>query len=144
MKSFKVLSVTGKQLLPYKEQIRQLTSEFSDSVDINRDFETKYEQMLKAKQLHTVLVFDGEVCVAMYQMTLKVTTMSFNAYIDSVVVSKKLRGQGIGQFLVDDMKKRAKEYGTESIELTSSKSIAQQLYKKAGFETSTTAFRFKF
>lgn len=58
------------------------------------------------------------------------------AQITNVAVSESVRGQGIGEGLMREAIKTAKEYNADvmSLEVRVSNSIAQNLYRKLGFQ----------
>lgn len=68
------------------------------------------------------------------------------AWIEDVITDSEYRGRGIGRALVERALEIAKEWGANSVNLTSrpSREAARALYRKVGFkEVPTTVFRLK-
>ena len=79
-----------------------------------------------------------------YVGSLTLTTVTIptgtRAWIDDVVVSEKVRGMGVGSRLIQHALGLAEALGARTVDLTSrpSRSAANALYKKIGFELRET------
>ena len=66
---------------------------------------------------------------------------ALRAWIEDVVVDEAARGRGVGEVLVQEAVRLAKERGAKTVDLTSrsSRKAAHRLYEKAGFHIRDTS-----
>ena len=144
---YKVLALQGNAALGWDTTIKELLIEFSDEVSQKME-NGEYDEILEESYFLPSVYFclaleagQNEVC-GMYIATYMPAAIKRRLYVDCVVTAKKWRGRGIfSEALLPHMKSLGKELECETIDLTSAKPAAQSVYRKAGFEEPTTAFR---
>jgi len=95
---------------------------------------------------HLIVGVDGEEIVATYQLTF-ITGLSLKAtrraQVESVRVAAGLRGGGIGNLLMADAERRAREAGCRLIQLTTNRqrSAAHRFYDGLGYEATHLGYK---
>ena len=111
-----------------------------DSSDIIRIDSESFRTMNPSYDLFIYMTYGSEIIVAdIGNAVVGYVVISYKeeeAKIMSVAVKKEFRRKGIGQMLLKDVIRRARNKGIRRItlEVRVSNKIAQQLYKKLGFE----------
>lgn len=83
---------------------------------------------------------DGSVLIGSLTLVFYTTPTAKRARIEDVVVDENHRGRGIGKMLNTAALNVAKDLGAKTVDLTSSpdREVANELYKKLGFELRKT------
>jgi ribosomal protein S18 acetylase RimI-like enzyme len=108
------------------------------AADVNSIIQSQSSRLLMAKM-------DGRYVGSLTLTTVSIPT-GIRAWIDDVVVSEKVRGMGVGSRLIEHALGLAEALGARTVDLTSrpSRSAANALYKKLGFELrETNVYRYK-
>jgi GNAT superfamily N-acetyltransferase len=63
-----------------------------------------------------------------------------NAYIDNIVVHPDFRGQGLFRIIMDELERKAKEWGAAQTKLTCSREEVQPLYEKRDYYEKDTKY----
>ena len=103
---------------------------------------------MQAEGNNTVIVGqdDGGTIVATYQLTF-ISGLSLaaarRAQIESVRVAAGLRGQGVGEAMIDDAKARARAAGCKLVQLTMNavREDTHRFYERQGFVASHIGFK---
>ncbi len=112
-------------------------SDYRDILEIDKEAfapqSAAYDMYIYLTYGSDVLVADAGRKVVGYVASME---MGSEAKIMSIAVKREFRGLGIGNRLLDEIIKRCREKGKSQLflEVRVSNNIAQQLYKKKGFE----------
>lgn len=104
------------------------------------------ERMMSQDCLH-LLVARGEVrdqIVGMLSLIVFEIPTGVRAWVEDVVTDEAVRGQGVGQALVEAAIERAQELGARTVDLTSrpTREAANRLYRRTGFvQRETNVYR---
>ena len=66
--------------------------------------------------------------------------VNITGYVNNVVVSPETRGKGLFTLIMDDMEKKAREWGCTDMALTCSREKVQGMYEKRGYVHKKTNF----
>ena len=105
-----------------------------------------FDAMASEAANHLIVGFQGQRIVATYQITF-ISGLSLGAsrraQIESVRVASDLRGQKIGEQLMQDAEKRARAAGCTLMQLTSnaSRDRALAFYERLGFTPSHVGYK---
>jgi ribosomal protein S18 acetylase RimI-like enzyme len=103
-------------------------------------------RVIAAADTHLLMARQGGVYCGSATLVIVVIPSGQRARIEDVVVSRSMRGRGIGRGLVDRALALARELGAHSVELTShpSRVAANALYRKMGFvQRETTVYHYR-
>ena len=114
-----------------------LMQELSSNIVFTRD---SLERMLTDPNSHLYVIREEGRIVACASLCIFHQPFSTDATIESVVVSSKMRGKGLGQKLMEHLIEEAARMKVDCIHLTSNPSrvAANSLYQKMGFERKET------
>ena len=130
MPKFRKLSLQDEKEL--KQLMKQLT---------NSRFNFDIKIVLKDKQCNCLVIEDQKKIVGFGALVLSIVpALGYVGKIESMVVDKKYREQGLGKRLIEELLKIAKNKKVHSINLTSNpgRKEARRLYKSVGFELINT------
>ncbi|KJS33181.1 MAG: hypothetical protein VR64_02875 [Desulfatitalea sp. BRH_c12] len=102
--------------------------------------------VIAAADSHLLMARQGAVYCGSATLVIVVIPTGQRARIEDVVVSRSMRGRGIGRALVGRALALAREQGADSVELTShpSRAAANALYRKMGFvQRETTVYQYR-
>ncbi|MBV1866287.1 MAG: GNAT family N-acetyltransferase [Marinosulfonomonas sp.] len=105
-----------------------------------------YDAMAREASNHLIVGLQGQRIVATYQITF-ISGLSLaasrRAQIESVRVAADLRGQKIGEQLMQDAENRARVAGCKLLQLTSnaSRDRARAFYERLGFTPSHVGYK---
>ncbi len=105
------------------------------------------QKKIEAQGIRFFIILDGEEVASAYLYLLKNNHHKRPfGLIEYVIISEKLRGQGIGTRVVKEMIETAKKENCYKLILTSrhSKPKVHELYEKLGFEDWGKEFRMNF
>lgn len=129
------------------EKMGMLRRELSDRHDGSPIDREKIEELIESPY-HDILlaVNEKDEVVAMAIMSVVMTTLERNAYLEDLVVSSACRGQGIGGKMLEAIKEWGRQKGCRRLEFTSSsrekKEGAMGFYESHGAEVrNTNVFR---
>lgn len=136
-----------EELLSYSladvKDLDQLMHELSSTSFCN---ETILDAIINDENSHAYVIRDAGHIVAAGTLCV-IHTLEFTiAAIESVVVSSKQRGQGLGRLLVEYMINEAQSMNVHSIHLTSNpkRVAANNLYQRVGFvKYETNCYRYE-
>lgn len=130
------------------ERVTEVTDELVDAMarlipqlSARRPAPTREELEALARDQTLLVARDGEAIVG--TLTLAVyRALRVKAVIEDVVVDDSARGQGVGEALVREAIRRARELGVSTVTLTSrpAREAANRLYRRLGFEQRETNF----
>lgn len=129
------------ELLTYTDtdfsDLASLMQELSSSIVFSRE---SLERMLADSNSHLYVAREGERIVACASLCIFHQPFSTDATIESVVVSSKMRGRGLGRKLMEHLLAEAARMKVDCIHLTSNpkREAANALYQKMGFEKKET------
>ena len=129
------------ELLTYTDSdfndLSVLMQELSSNIVFTRE---SLERMLADPNSHLYVVREGGRIVACASLCIFHQPFSTDATIESVVVSSKMRGKGLGQKLMEHLLEEAARMKVDCIHLTSNpkREAANALYQKLGFERKET------
>ena len=114
-----------------------LMQELSGNIVFTRE---SLERMIADPNSHLYVIREGGRIVACASLCIFHQPFSTDATIESVVVSSKMRGQGLGRKLMKHLLAEAARLGVDCVHLTSNPSriAANALYQKIGFERKET------
>lgn len=114
-----------------------LMQELSSNIVFTRE---SLERMVADPNSHLYVIREGGRIVACASLCIFHQPFSTDATIESVVVSSKMRGKGLGQKLMEHLLAEAARMKVDCIHLTSNPSrvAANALYQKMGFERKET------
>ena len=117
--------------------LSSLMQELSGSIVFTRE---SLDRMLADHNSHLYVVREGGRIVACASLCIFHQPFSTDATIESVVVSSKTRGKGLGRKLMELLIEEASRMKVDCIHLTSNPSriAANALYRKMGFERKET------
>jgi ribosomal protein S18 acetylase RimI-like enzyme len=134
MKIIEVRQYADEVLEALNDLLPQLLSSASPltAEDVNSIIQSQSSRLLMAEM-------DGRY-VGSLTLTMVSIPTGTRAWIDDVVVSEKVRGMGVGSRLIRHALDLAEALGARTVNLTSnpSRSAANALYKKLGFELRET------
>ena len=125
------------ELLTYNDSdftdLSVLMQELSSNIVFTRD---SLERMLADSNSHLYVIREGGRIVACACLCIYHQPFSTDATIESVVVSSKMRGKGLGRKLMEHLLEEAARMKVDCIHLTSNpkRVAANALYQKMGFE----------
>ena len=129
------------ELLTYTDtdftDLASLMQELSGNIVFTRD---SLDRMLADPNSHLYVIREGGRIVACASLCIFHQPFSTDATIESVVVSSKMRGKGLGRKLMEHLIDEAARMNVDCIHLTSNPSriAANALYQKMGFEKKET------
>lgn len=137
------------------ERITQFRPEFVEEINallpqLSPDKVFTAEQlraMLEDKNVYLLGLFDGEKLVGTATLILLRQVIGTKATVEDVVVDYKYRGRGLGEDLMNELLRIAKELKVRKVMLTSGpdRIVARKLYEKLGFTIKdTSVFHIKF
>ena len=114
-----------------------LMQELSSNIVFTREF---LERMLADPNSHLYVIRKEGRIVACASLCIFHQPFSMDATIESVVVSSKMRGKGLGRKLMEHLLEEAARMKVDCIHLTSNpkREVANALYQKMGFEKKET------
>ena len=114
-----------------------LMQELSGSIVFTRE---SLDRMLADQNSHLYVIREEDRIVACASLCIFHQPFSTDATIESVVVSSKMRGKGLGRKLMEHLIEEAARMKVDCIHLTSNPSrvAANALYQKMGFERKET------
>ena len=114
-----------------------LMQELSGSIVLTRE---SLERMLADPNSHLYVIREEDRIVACASLCIYHQPFSTDATIESVVVSSKMRGKGLGRKLMEHMLEEAARMNVDCIHLTSNpkREAANALYQQMGFEKKET------
>ena len=117
--------------------LASLMQELSGSIVFTRE---SLERMLADPNSYLYVIREGGRIVACASLCIFHQPFSTDATIESVVVSSKMRGKGLGRQLVEHLMAEAARMKVDCLHLTSNPSrvAANALYRKLGFERKET------
>ena len=117
--------------------LASLMQELSGNIVFTRD---SLERMLADPNSHLYVIREEGRIVVCACLCIFHQPFSTDATIESVVVSSKMRGKGLGQKLMEHLIEEAARLNVDCIHLTSNpkREVANALYKKVGFEKKET------
>ena len=125
------------ELLTYTDSdfsdLASLMQELSGNIVFTRE---SLERMLADSNSHLYVARDEGRIVACGSLCIFHQPFSTDASIESVVVSSKMRGKGLGRKLMEHLIEEASKMNVDCIHLTSNpkREAANALYQKMGFE----------
>lgn len=129
------------ELLTYTESdfadLSFLMQEFSGNIVFARE---SLDRMLADPNSHLYVIREEDRIVACASLCIFHQPFSTDATIESVVVSSKMRGKGLGRKLMEHLLEEAIRMNVDCIHLTSNpkREAANVLYQKMGFERKET------
>ena len=129
------------ELLTYTDSdfndFASLMQELSSNIVITRE---SLERMLADSNSHLYVIREEGRIVACACLCIYHQPFSTDATIESVVVSSKMRGRGLGRKLMEHLIEEATRMKVDCIHLTSNpkREAANALYQKMGFERKET------
>ena len=129
------------ELLTYSSSdfsdLASLMQELSGNIVFTRE---SLERMLADHNSHLYVIREGGRIVACASLCIFHQPFSTDATIESVVVSSKMRGKGLGRKLMEHLIEEAARMKVDCIHLTSNprREAANALYQKMGFEKKET------
>ena len=117
--------------------LASLMQELSGNIVFTRQ---SLECMLADQNSHLYVIREEGKIVACASLCIFHQPFSMDATIESVVVSSKMRGKGLGQKLMEHLIEEAARMNVDCIHLTSNpkREAANALYQKMGFEKKET------
>ena len=117
--------------------LASLMQELSSNIVFTRE---SLERMLADPNSHLYVIRDKDRIVACASLCIFHQPFSTDATIESVVVSSKMRGKGLGRKLMEHLIDEATKMKVDCIHLTSNprREAANALYQKMGFERKET------
>ena len=114
-----------------------LMQELSGSIVFTRE---SLDRMLADQNSHLYVIREEDRIVACASLCIFHQPFSTDATIESVVVSSKMRGKGLGRKLMEHLIEEAARMKVDCIHLTSNprREAANALYQKMGFEKKET------
>ena len=114
-----------------------LMQELSGSIVFTRE---SLDRMLADQNSHLYVIREEKRIVACASLCIFHQPFSTDATIESVVVSSKMRGKGLGQQLMEHLIEEAARMKVDCLHLTSNpkREAANALYQKIGFERKET------
>ena len=114
-----------------------LMQELSSNIIFTRE---SLDRMLADPNSHLYVIREGGRIVACACLCIYHQPFSTDATIESVVVSSKMRGKGLGRKLMEHLLEEAARMKVDCIHLTSNpkRVAANALYQKMGFERNET------
>ena len=130
-----------EELLKYSDSdftdLSSLMQELSGSIVFTRE---SLDRMLADQYSHLYVIREEDRIVACASLCIFHQPFSTDATIESVVVSSKMRGKGLGRKLMEHLIDEAARMKVDCIHLTSNpkREAANALYQKMGFEKKET------
>ena len=117
--------------------LASLMQELSSNIVFTRE---SLERMLADSNSHLYVIREEGRIVACESLCIYHQPFSTDATIESVVVSSKMRGRGLGRKLMEHLLAEAARMKVDCIHLTSNpkREAANALYQKMGFEKKET------
>ncbi len=102
--------------------------------------EDDYRHLIATADSRLLLLCCGDIVVGMLTIGLYYSPTGSKAWIEDVVVDNAYRGQGLGRMLVAEAIEQAREWGAQTLMLTSNpkRIAANALYCSLGFEPKET------
>ena len=133
--------MTMQELLTYTPadftDLASLMQELSGIIVFTRE---SLDRMLTDPNSHLYVIRDEGRIVACASLCIFHQPFSTDATIESVVVSSKMRGKGLGRKLMEHLLEEAARMKVDCIHLTSNpkRVVANALYREMGFEKKET------
>ena len=117
--------------------LSSLMQELSGSIVFTRE---SLDRMLADQNSHLYVIREEGKIVACASLCIYHQPFSTDATIESVVVSSKMRGKGLGRKLMEHLIEEASRMKVDCIHLTSNpkRETANALYQRMGFEKKET------
>lgn len=125
-----VTTITPELLAAFERLIPQLTqAPIPTSDELNKLIESP-SRLIIARHPDASGPIVGSACLGVFR-----TPSGVHAHVEDVIVDEALRGQGLGEALVNALLEIAREMGLRGVSLTCNprRVAANQLYKKMGF-----------
>ena len=129
------------------ELLTYTSSDFADLASLMKELSSNIvftcdslNSMLAASNSHLYVIREGGRIVACASLCIFHQPFSTDATIESVAVSSKMRGEGLGRKLMEHMIEEAARMKVDCIHLTSNpkREATNALYQKMGFEKKET------
>ncbi|GAB4484781.1 MAG: hypothetical protein Fur0016_15690 [Anaerolineales bacterium] len=126
-----VTSVTPELLSAFERLIPQLTQAPVPTPGELQSLIDSPSRLILARYPDETGPIVGSACLGVFR-----TPSGLHAHIEDVIVDESLRGQGIGEGLVNALLDIARQMGLKGVSLTCNprRVAANQLYKKMGFK----------
>lgn len=117
------------------EQIKKLISQLDSSATVSE--QSFYKAILNG---YVSVIREGEKLIGMGWIFARQTALRKQAVVEDMIVDEAYRGRRLGEKILLDLIRWAKDNGVDTIELTSSpkRIAANELYKKTGFKLHST------
>lgn len=131
----KILAYLKEKFFCDFSTIRALVSQLDSSAKVNE--QSLYKAMLNG---YMSSIKKDEKIVGMGWIFPRQTLLRRQAVVEDMVVDESQRGQGLGEKILRDLLRWAKEHGVETVELTTNpkRVAANNLYQKVGFKLHKT------
>lgn len=102
--------------------------------------EDDYRHLIASANSRLLLLCSDDAVIGMLTIGLYYSPTGSKAWIEDVVVDNAYRGQGLGRMLVAEAIGQAREWGAQTLMLTSNpkRIVANALYRSLGFEPKET------
>ena len=137
MNRYTIIIPTAFDGLHYEAVLHLLGQLTTRSVAFTED---DYRRLIATANSRLLLLFYGDIVVGMLTIGLYYSPTGSKAWIEDVVVDNAYRGQGLGRMLVAEAIEQAREWGAQTLMLTSNpkRIAANALYRSLGFEPKET------
>ena len=131
----KILDFVKKKFIYDLDKVRKLVSQLDSTAVVNE--QSLYKAMLDG---YVSKIEDGGELVGMGWIFPRQTMLRCQAVVEDMIVDDRYRGKGLGEKILLDLIRWAKEKGVEVVELTTNpkRLAANSLYKKVGFKLHET------
>lgn len=127
-------------------EIRIKERPLSKKISVSKVGDKLFDQIIHKKDLKIFLAIDKNkiVGVTTFHLLPSIRHGRFDGHIGDFVVTKKLRGKGIGSLLLNEIKKYCKKNGIKVIKLESGNPLtkAHHFYEMHGGVSRSKMFRF--
>lgn len=99
---------------------------------------TQFIYTAEAVHSYFIALIDGDRVAGLGVINKIVHPVRTNAYIDNIVVHPDFRGRGLFTIIMDELERKAAEWGVEGVKLTCSREQVQPMYERRGYVEKTT------
>ena len=115
--------------------MHDFNNEYNEPIDEPAMLERRYREQLPSGDFTALIVGDGPDGFAQLRYASQIYSDAPTAYLEELYVAPPLRGQGLGQALLEATMEEARRHGADHIDLGTSEAdtAARGLYEKLGF-----------
>jgi len=134
----KIIELTTENIAQYLDDALMVQTHLVSSPEsINPEL---FRKTAEDTHSYFLAIVADERLLGMGVMTKVVHPVNITGHINNIVVHPDARGKGLFKIIMDELEKKAKEWGCTDLALTCSREAVQGMYEKRGYREKETRY----